>query len=145
MQSIILIGSKQYKVALGDFLKVDKLDIKQGETLVYDQIIAVADDNGVFTFGQPIVKKAQVKAKVIRHGKDKKILILKKKRRKGYRRTQGHRQMFSEIFIEALTDSQGEWKVYKKILKPVSNAETKTEVKTEIEKQEKIETKIQKT
>lgn len=109
MFSIVKIGSKQYSVTLGSRIRVEKLTAKKGSYWVSKDILAVQDKQGGFLTGAPFVDKAQIKARVVRHGKSKKILILKKKRRKGYRRTQGHRQWFTELFVENLTDSKGQW------------------------------------
>ena len=109
MTSIVCIGNKQFSVQLGSRLRVDKLPLKKGETWVGDQVLAVQNIDGTFLFGTPYLGKAQIKAQVVRHGKAKKVLILKKKRRKGYRKTQGHRQHFTELHVQALSNMKGEW------------------------------------
>ena len=114
MLSTVVIGSKQYSVALGDRLRVEKLDQKKGSLWVGKKVLAVMDDKKNLTVGDPLVNKAQVKALVVGHGKAKKVLVLKKKRRKGYRRTQGHRQIFTELFITALSSADGKWHEYKR-------------------------------
>lgn len=109
MISTILVGNKQFSVSLGSRLRVEKLKLKQGDLWLGKEVLAIQKDEKEAIFGTPFVNKAQVKARIIRHGKAKKILILKKHRRKGYRRTLGHRQQFTEIYIEALSDSTGKW------------------------------------
>ena len=109
MFSILKMGSKQYNISLGSRIRVEKLNVMQGSTWSSKEVLAFQDDKGAFTFGTPLVSKAEVRARVVCHGKTKKVLILKKKRRKGYRRTQGHRQNFTELFIEALANPQGKW------------------------------------
>lgn len=149
MLSTCIIGSKQYLVSLGSTFRVEKLDVKKGESWEGTQVLFVQNENGDLTVGQPLVEKAGVKAKVLRHGKDKKILIVKKKRRKGYRRTQGHRQDFTEILIEALADEKGTWHTYKPVKReakakkktatPVKKAGAKKEVmKKEVVKKEAV-------
>ncbi len=111
MISTVLIGNKQFSVRLGSRLRVEKLQLNKGDLWLGKTVLAVQMDNGEAVFGEPFVKKAQVKARVVRHGKAKKVLILKKNRRKGYRRTLGHRQLFTEICVEALSNPQGQWTV----------------------------------
>ena len=114
MISTIQIGSKQYNVSLGSRLRVEKLNEKKGALWTKGRVLAVLSDQGELTVGEPFIDKAKVKARVVSIGKAKKILVLKKKRRKGYRRTQGHRQMFTELFIEALSDAGGRWHEWEK-------------------------------
>lgn len=109
MISTILVGNKQFSVRLGSRLRVEKLKVNQGDLWLGKEVLAIQKDNEEAVFGEPFINKAQVKARVIKHGKAKKVLILKKNRRKGYRRTLGHRQPFTEIYIEALSDSTGQW------------------------------------
>ena len=109
MTSIVKIGSKQYSVSLGARLRVEKISAQKGSTWQGGQVLCLTHDKGQTQIGEPFIKKAQVKAQVVRHGKEKKVLILKKKRRKGYRRTKGHRQMFTELFVTALADAEGKW------------------------------------
>ena len=122
MISIVRIGSRQYNVTLGSKIRVEKLDVKKGDFWTSKDVLSFQDDKGKFTIGEPFVNGAQIKAQVIRHGKTKKIIILKKKRRKGYRRTQGHRQLFTELFISALSDSSGKWTEVKKKTKVVQKS-----------------------
>ncbi len=109
MISTILVGNKQFSVCLGSRLRVERLKLKQGDLWLGKEVLAIQNDSGEAIFGEPFISKAQVKARIVRHGKAKKVLILKKNRRKGYRRTLGHRQQFTEIHIEALSDSTGQW------------------------------------
>jgi large subunit ribosomal protein L21 len=100
MYAVIETGGKQYKVAIGDKLKVEKLAVAEGESVNLDRVLMVADGDNV-TVGSPVVE-SQVTATVVSHGKAGKIKVFKMKRRKNYRRTQGHRQLFTEIEITGI-------------------------------------------
>jgi large subunit ribosomal protein L21 len=97
--AIIQTGGKQYRVRPGEVLRVEKLPLAEGETQVEFSHVLVASDASGVQIGQPLVPGARVVARVIRHGKGKKILVFKKKRRKNYRRRYGHRQPFTEVQI----------------------------------------------
>ncbi|MCB4810407.1 50S ribosomal protein L21 [Methylovorus menthalis] len=99
MYAVIKTGGKQYRVAAGDKLKVEKLVGEVGSDITIDQVLMVADGDNV-TIGAPVIAGASVKAKVVAHGRGDKVLIFKMRRRKHYRKTQGHRQDFTEIQIE---------------------------------------------
>ena len=99
MYAIIRTGSKQYQVAAGDTLKVEKLQGKVGDTIELSDVLLVADGDNV-TVGQPLVDGAKVTATIVEHGRAKKILIFKKKKRKGYRVKNGHRQQYTALTIE---------------------------------------------
>lgn len=101
MYAVIKTGGKQYRVVQGERLKVEKLDVEVGGTVTLDQILMVSDGDKT-TIGSPIIKGATVKATVLSHGRGDKVMIFKMRRRKHYRKTQGHRQSFTEIKIEAI-------------------------------------------
>ena len=90
MYAVIKTGGKQYRVAAGDVIKVEKLDGEVGQTVDFDQVLMVGGDEAAI--GTPTVKGATVTAEVLEQGKADKVLIFKKKRRQNYRRTRGHRQ-----------------------------------------------------
>lgn len=99
--AIILTGGKQYRVAEGDVVFVEKLDAAAGDSVKFDQVLAVIDgDNTVF--GKPVIEGASVSANVVKNGKAAKIRVYKMKPKKGYRRTQGHRQPYTKVQIEAI-------------------------------------------
>ena len=102
MYALVEIKGKQYKAAEGSVLKVDRFDIDPGKQVEFDSVLLVSDDKKV-KLGQPYVKGVKVKAVVEEHGKDKKILVFKYKRRKNYRRTRGHRQQFSMLRVQEIT------------------------------------------
>jgi len=101
MYAVIKTGGKQYRVAAGDKLKVEKLVGDVGSDITIDQVLMVADGDNV-TIGSPVLKGASVQAKVVSHGRGDKVMIFKFRRRKHYRKTQGHRQDFTEIQIEKI-------------------------------------------
>ena len=105
MFAIINISGKQFKVEEGDELKVPHLDTAEGETLKFDQVLLTNDGKNVAT-GTPILDGASVSATIIGHGRDRKIRIFKKKRRKGYRRNNGHRQNYSLIKIGSIASGK---------------------------------------
>ena len=99
--AIIVTGGKQYRVAEGDVLFIEKLDVEAGATVTFDQVLAVVDGDNA-NFGAPILSGASVTAKVEKNGKSKKIRVYKMKPKKGYRRTQGHRQPYTKVTIETI-------------------------------------------
>ena len=108
MYAIIQNGTHQYKAKAGTFLRVEKREEKPGDKGAFDKILAFSNKAGELLVGTPYVIGAKVCFQVIRHGKGKKKLVFKKKRRKGYRRTKGHRQEFTELYIETLSNSKGQ-------------------------------------
>jgi len=96
--AIIQTGGKQYRVAPGDVLRVERLPGERGDEVVLDQVLLVNDGENV-QVGQPLVPNATVRTQIVNQGKGKKVLIFKKKRRKNYRRKQGHRQLFTALQI----------------------------------------------
>ena len=101
MYAVIKTGGKQFKVAEGDTLKVEKLAAEVGKVFNLNSVLTLVDGDKV-TIGTPIVKGVSVDATVISHGKGDKIKIFKMNRRKGYRKSQGHRQTFTEIKIDKI-------------------------------------------
>lgn len=96
--AIIVTGCKQYRVAEGDVIFVEKLDVEAGETVKFDRVLAVIDEDKA-VFGTPVVENAVVSGNVVKNGKSKKIRVYKMKPKKGYRRTQGHRQPYTKVEI----------------------------------------------
>ena len=102
MYAIIETGGKQHKVSEGDVIRVEKLDGELGKVLEIRDVLFVSNPDGVHV-GSPSVEGALVKAEIVAHGKRKKIIVFKKKRRKGYRKKQGHRQLYTGIQIKEIT------------------------------------------
>lgn len=97
MQAIIETGGKQYRVAEGDMLFIERLPNEAGDTIVFDKVLAVLGDTA--KIGAPVVAGASVDASVVKNGKGKKIMIFKFKAKKGYSRRQGHRQPYTKVQI----------------------------------------------
>ena len=100
MYAIIATGGKQYKVSEGDVIRVEKLGVEAGSTYTFDQVLAVSGDE--VKVGDPLVAGATVEASVIGDGKDKKITVYKYKRKTGYHKKQGHRQLYTKVKIEKI-------------------------------------------
>ena len=98
MNAIIVTGGKQYKVAEGDVLFIEKLEQEAGDVVKFEQVLALIDGEEA-TFGAPVVEGACVEAKVLKNGKGKKIRIFKYNPKKGYRKRQGHRQPYTKVEI----------------------------------------------
>ena len=100
MYAIVEINGKQIKVRENNTIYVNRLEANEGESLEFDKVLLIDDDNGNVTVGTPDVDNSKVSAKVISHLKDDKITVFKKKPRRGYRKTNGHRQSLTELQIE---------------------------------------------
>ena len=98
MYAVIKTGGKQYRVASGAKLKIEQVAAEVGSEIVIDQVLMVADGEKV-ALGTPLVAGASVKAKIVSHGRGDKVHIFKMRRRKHYRKSQGHRQNYTEIEI----------------------------------------------
>ncbi len=101
MYAVIVTGGKQYKVSEGDVLFVEKLEVAEGESVTFDNVLAVSDGEAL-TVGTPKVEGASVTAKVVKQGKAKKIYVFKMKRKKNERSKKGHRQPFTKVVIEKI-------------------------------------------
>ena len=98
MYAVVRTGGKQYRLGVGDSVKVEKLSDEVGNIVELSQILMVSD-GGEVKVGTPLVTGASVKAEIVGHGRNKKIRVFKMKRRKKYRRTQGHRQAFTQLKV----------------------------------------------
>ena len=97
MYAVIATGGKQYKVSEGDIITIEKLGVEAGETVTFDQVLAVSGEE--MTVGTPIVEGATVEAEVLENGRAKKVIVYKYKRKTGYHKKNGHRQSFSRVKI----------------------------------------------
>jgi large subunit ribosomal protein L21 len=91
-------GGKQFRAEPGARIRIPSIEVEPGETVTFDEVLVASDDDNV-KVGEPTVDGAKVTAEVVRHGRDKKVTVFKRKRRKGYRKKQGHRQGFTEILV----------------------------------------------
>ncbi|XWN36107.1 MAG: 50S ribosomal protein L21 [Balneola sp.] len=128
MYAIVEIGGHQYKVAENDVLFVDKQNA-DSDSVTFDNVLLLKDDKGAVKVGKPVVEGASVTATILDTVKSDKVLVFKKKRRKGYQKLNGHRQLMSQIQIESISASGSSKKTAKKAAS--KKEETKTEVKAE--------------
>ena len=101
MYAVIKTGGKQYRVAPGEKIKIEQIPADVGAQIVLDQVLMVGEGESV-RLGQPTVAGATVKATVVAHGRGDKVKIFKMRRRKHYQKTQGHRQNYTEIRVDAI-------------------------------------------
>ena len=99
--AIIEAGGKQYSVAEGDVIFIEKMDAQPGDSVKFDRVLAVIDGDKA-TFGAPVVDGVSVSANVVKNGRGKKIRVYKMKPKKGYRKAQGHRQPYTKVQIETI-------------------------------------------
>ncbi|MBP5304619.1 MAG: 50S ribosomal protein L21 [Lachnospiraceae bacterium] len=100
MYAIIATGGKQYKVTEGDVISVEKLGVNAGDTVNFDQVLALND--GELKIGNPTVAGASVSASVIEEGRGKKVIVYKYKRKTGYHKKNGHRQPYTKVKIDKI-------------------------------------------
>lgn len=124
MYAVVRTGGKQYKVQPGDTIRVEKLDGQVGSEILLTDILLVGGET--LKVGTPQVTDAEVSAIVLKQAKFPKVIIFKKKRRQGYRRTKGHRQPFTELFIKSVALGSNKVEV-----NDVPNLEAKAEAKAE--------------
>ncbi len=105
MYAIIRAGGKQYRVQAGDTVRVEKLEKKLGDEFDVSEVLFVGGDKAFV--GEPLVQNAKVRVVVTRQAKGPKVIVFKKKRRQGYRKMQGHRQLFTELFVKSITSPEG--------------------------------------
>ena len=114
MFAIVTISGKQYRVKEGDQIKIANLENQVGDKIEFDKILLL-ENSKKLTVGEPYVNDITVSATVLKHGRDRKVIIFKKKRRKGYRRKNGHRQSFSLVQIDSISESKKKAAPKKKI------------------------------
>ena len=101
MYAIVQTGGKQYKVEPGDQVKVEKLSGDPGSQIELDQVLAVAREDTI-ELGTPVIDQAVVKATIVRTARNRKVVVFKKKRRKGFKKKQGHRQWYTLLRIDEI-------------------------------------------
>lgn len=102
MYAIVRTGGKQYQVEAGDTLRVEKLQGEVGDTVELADVLLVVDGETV-KIGQPVVDGAKVVAKIVEQGRHKKVIVFKKKKRQGYQKKNGHRQMYTALTIDTIS------------------------------------------
>ena len=133
--AIIQTGGKQYKVKASEILKIEKLEnLKKEKKIEFNEILAYGDDKNI-EIGAPLIKGAKVEAELVKSGKNRTVLIFKKRRRKNSRRKNGHRQLFSLIRIKKIFSKNGD------LLSEAKNEVKKVEIKKE-EKKTQVKKKI---
>jgi large subunit ribosomal protein L21 len=128
MYAVFKTGGKQYRAAKGDKLKIEKLDAAEGDSIEFDEVLLVGEGDGV-KVGTPLVAGSKVEAKVLTQAKDKKVDVIKFRRRQNYRRTHGHRQHFTLVEVTGITGGAAK----KKAAAPKDDAKADTAEKTEKE------------
>ena len=132
MFAIFRKDGKQFRVTKGDTIRLDRIKSEPGSVFETDEVLAISEKKGELKFGEPIVKNAKVIGKIIRHGKDKKIVVFKRKRRKTYRRKYGHRQLHTMVQIEEITSkSKSEKNIKTEKVLPKKETTKKTQQKKE--------------
>ncbi len=101
MYAVVDIAGKQFKVEKDQYLYTPRLEAKEGDSVQFDKVLLL-DNNGTVQVGTPMIKGAKISGKVVEHVKDNKVIIFKKKRRKGYAVKNGHRQQFTKVQIESI-------------------------------------------
>lgn len=135
MYAIVEMAGQQFKVAKDQKVYVHRLQTEEGKKVVFDKVLLL-EDNGNVTIGAPVIEGAAVEAKVVKHLKGDKVIVFKKKRRKGYRKKNGHRQYLTEILVEGIVakDAKKAAPAKEKAVKPVAKAVTPKEEKVEAPK-----------
>ncbi|MDD8030844.1 MAG: 50S ribosomal protein L21 [Acidobacteriota bacterium] len=133
MFAVIKTGGKQYRVKEGDILSVENLEAEPGQVVNFDQVLLLEDGDKI-QVGAPFLEKALVKAEIVENYKGEKVIVFKKKRRKGYRRKKGHRQLLSKVKITGIYPGEQASQEEKEAMtpappKPTAKAKAKSETK----------------
>ena len=130
MFAIIRADGRQFRVAKGDVIRFDRMKAEPGDSFETSQVLAIAEEDNKLKIGSPVVRGAKVEGTVLEHGKDKKIIVFKRKRRKTYRRKYGHRQDHTLVKIDKISAKAPAAKktVQKKVVEETAEA-TKTSAK----------------
>ncbi|MBV2195162.1 MAG: 50S ribosomal protein L21 [Flavobacterium sp.] len=137
MYAIVEIAGQQFKVSKDQKVYVHRLASEEGAKVSFDKVLLL-DENGTVTLGAPAVEGASVEAKVLQHLKGDKVIVFKKKRRKGYKKKNGHRQSFTQILIEGIVAAGAKKKATKKEVE-VTEATEEVKPKAKATKKPKTE------
>ena len=132
MFAIIRADGRQFRVAKGDVIRFDRMKAEPGDSFETSQVLAIAEEDNKLKIGIPVVEGAKVEGTVLEHGKDKKIIVFKRKRRKTYRRKYGHRQDHTLVKIDKISTKApaAKKKVEKKVVEETAKATKTTAKKT---------------
>ena len=139
MYAVVEIGGHQYRVAEGDVLYVDKQSEEAGDSIIFDRVLLTNDGDGDLNFGGPTIEGATVEATLVEQVKADKVIVFKKKRRKGYRKKNGHRQPMSQIKIDSISLSSSSSTKKKDNENEASESSDQDEVSTDLTAQEAID------
>ena len=147
MFAIIRADGRQYRVAKGDVIRFDRMKAEPGDQFETGQVLAIAEEDNKLKIGSPVVEGAKVEGTVLQHGKDKKIIVFKRKRRKTYRRKYGHRQDHTLVKIDKISAKAAAAKktVQKKSVKETAAAKKTVQKKSVKETAEAAKTTAKKT
>ena len=136
MFAIISADGRQYRVAKGDVIRFDRMKAEPGDSFETGQVLAIAEEDNKLKIGSPVVEGAKVEGTVLQHGKDKKIIVFKRKRRKTYRRKYGHRQDHTLVKIDKISAKAPAAKkaVQKKVVEETAEAPKTSAKKTTAKK-----------
>ena len=136
MFAIISADGRQYRVAKGDIIRFDRMKAEPGDQFETGQVLAIAEEDNKLKIGSPVVEGAKVEGTVLQHGKDKKIIVFKRKRRKTYRRKYGHRQDHTLVKIDKISAKAPAAKkaVQKKVVEETAEAPKTSAKKTSAKK-----------
>ena len=136
MFAIIRADGRQYRVAKGDIIRFDRMKAEPGDSFETSQVLAIAEEDNKLKIGSPVVEGAKVEGTVLQHGKDKKIIVFKRKRRKTYRRKYGHRQDHTLVKIDKISAKAPAAKkaVQKKVVEETAGAPKTSAKKTTAKK-----------
>jgi large subunit ribosomal protein L21 len=138
MYAIVEIAGQQFKVSKDLKVYVHRLSNEEGSKVSFDKVLLL-DDNGSITLGAPVIEGASVEAKVLQHLKGDKVIVFKKKRRKGYKKRNGHRQYLTQIVIESIAATGGKKSAPKAEKAPVEKVEKVAKTEKAVEKAPKTE------
>lgn len=102
--AVIKTGGKQYLVKPGQTLKIEKINASEGGKIVFDEVLLLGDDSGEVKIGTPLVEGARVEAEVVKQGRSRKVVVFKYHSKTRYRKKKGHRQLFTEVRIDKITN-----------------------------------------
>jgi len=108
MYAVFATGGKQHRVSAGDLIDVEKMDVPVGEKIEFDEVLLLTKDDGNTEIGAPYLEDVKVVGEVVDQIKDKKIIVFKSKRRKGYKRKLGHRQRYTRLRVEDIVSGKTE-------------------------------------